>query len=129
MRSLLIFILSCGVVSNSYSQNFTFFGFLPAYSQTGLISKKVDYNFFASTTYSAFSRTYDHVNYPAKFLQIYIQPSVIYKISTNWNFSVSVTYNYQRNNPIFLISENGGLGNRWCTVIPCGIGKGDFRIV
>ena len=84
------------------AQNLNFYGFLPSYSQTGLISKKFDYNFFASTTYSAFDRTFGGLDYPAKFLQVYVQPSLIYKYSPDLNFSVSFTYNYQRNNPLAL---------------------------
>jgi hypothetical protein len=87
------------------AQNLNFFGFLPSYSQTGLISKKFDYNFFASTTYSAFDMRFGGLDYPAKFLQVYVQPSLIYKHSPNLNFSVSFTYNYQRGNPRALFSS------------------------
>jgi hypothetical protein len=87
-------------------QDLNFYGFIPCYSQTGLISKKFDYNFFVSVTDDAFKRhfsnsafPYNDVVYPAKLLQVYIQPSIIYKYSPNLNFAVSFTYNYQRNNP------------------------------
>jgi hypothetical protein len=83
----------------SFGQNFNFFGGIPSYSQTGLISKKFDYNLFASATYDAFRTSYRGVEYPAKLLQVYIQPSIIYKYNANLNFAASITYNYQRSNP------------------------------
>lgn len=82
----------------TFAQNITFYGILPAISQTGRISNKMDYNFFASTTIDAFNSFQNDVKYPAKDFQLYIQPSVIYKISPNVN--VSVSYTYQRNNPL-----------------------------
>jgi hypothetical protein len=72
--SLLIF----GLWQDIFAQNLTFYGFLPAFSQTGRISERVDY--------------------PERDLQLYIQPSIIYKFSPNLNASFS--YTYQRNNPL-----------------------------
>ena len=80
------------------AQNLSFYGFLPAISQTGRISKKVDYNFFASTTIDAFKSIQSNVEYPAKDFQLYIQPSIIYKFSPDFN--VAASYTYQRNNPL-----------------------------
>jgi hypothetical protein len=102
MRKIFLLLALLAGRQSALTQNLNFYGFLPSYSQTGLISKKFDYNFFASTTYSVFDRTFAGVEYPAKFLQIYVQPSIIYKHSPNLNFSVSFTYNYQRNNPLAL---------------------------
>ena len=98
-KTVVILIL---IISSTwlYAQDLTFYGFIPSYSQTGLISKKIDYNFFASVTNSAFPMKYGNVEYPAKLLQTYIQPSIIYKFRPNLNFAASITYNYQRSNPV-----------------------------
>ena len=80
------------------AQNVTFYGLLPAISQTGRISDKIDYNFFASTTIDAFKSIQNNVEYPTKDLQLYIQPSIIYKFSPDFN--VAASYTYQRNNPL-----------------------------
>jgi hypothetical protein len=105
MRKIFLLLALLAAQQQVSAQNLIFFGFLPSYSQTGLISKKFDYNFFASTTYSAFDMHFRGLDYPAKFLQVYVQPSLIYKHSPNLNFSVSFTYNYQRGNPRALYSS------------------------
>ncbi|WP_018342636.1 DUF2490 domain-containing protein [Cytophaga aurantiaca] len=92
---LLLFI---GIGVHVQAQNLSFYGFLPAISQTGRISNKIDYNFFASTTIDAFKSIQNNVEYPAKDFQLYIQPSVIYKFSPDFN--VAASYTYQRNNPL-----------------------------
>ncbi len=97
MKEFICFFFIVGSFSCS-AQNINFFGFLPAISQTGRISNRVDYNIFVSTTIDAFKSNYGGVDYPSKDLQLYIQPSVIYKFSPDLNTSVS--YTYQRNNPL-----------------------------
>ena len=79
------------------AQSLTFYGPLPAWSQTGRISKKFSYNLFISTTVDAFTRDINNTEYPAMDLQLYVQPSLIYVHNAHLNFSVS--YTYQRNNP------------------------------
>ncbi|MBX9852134.1 MAG: DUF2490 domain-containing protein [Cytophagaceae bacterium] len=106
-KVLLSAVLSAFISILSTAQDLTFYGVVPSYSQTGIINKKFDYNFFASTTTSIFSMTYADVDYPAKLLQVYIQPSIIYKFRPNLNFSASITYNYQRSNP------NANYFNEW----------------
>ena len=78
-------------------QNLSFTGVIPVLNQTGRINHRMNYNFFASTTTDAYSKTINSVQYPASDLQLYIQPSVIFVQSPNLNFSGS--YTYQRNNP------------------------------
>lgn len=82
----------------SNAQNISFYGFLPAISQTGRISNRVDYNLFISSTIDAFKSNQHDVEYPAKDFQLYIQPSIIYKFSPDFN--VAASYTYQRNNPL-----------------------------
>ncbi len=95
----LIIVISFGLFgSASMAQNLTFFGFLPAINQTGKITKKINYNFFASTTIDGFDRVINGIDYPATDFQLYIQPSIIYVYSPNLNFAGS--YTYQRNNPL-----------------------------
>jgi len=98
MKKILTALLFIFIFIQVQAQNLSFYGLLPAISQTGRISKKIDYNFFASTTIDAFKSLQHDVNYPAKDFQLYIQPSVIYKFSPNVNIAVS--YTYQRNNPL-----------------------------
>jgi hypothetical protein len=105
MKKIFLALALLAVQQMASAQNLNFYGFLPSYSQTGLISKKFDYNFFVSTTYSAFDMTFAGLDYPPKFLQVYVQPSIIYKHSPDLNFSASFTYNYQRNNPRSLYSS------------------------
>jgi hypothetical protein len=107
MRKYLIILSLLAVHFSVFSQDLTFYGFLPSYSQTGVISKKFDYNFFASATNSAIPVTYRNIHYPTKLLQVYIQPSIIYKYSPKLNFAASITYNYQRSNP------NANYFNEW----------------
>jgi len=99
MRKIFLVISLVLTQHFSFAQDLTFFGFIPSYSQTGIISKKFDYNFFASVTNSALPVTYRGIEYSPKILQTYIQPSIIYKFRPNINFSASVTFNYQRSNP------------------------------
>ncbi len=96
MKKLLFLLVFCQTIA--FSQNLTFYGILPVINQTGRISQKFNYNFFASTTIDVFKSLQNNTNYPAKDLQLYIQPSIIYIASPNLNFGAS--YTYQRNNPI-----------------------------
>jgi hypothetical protein len=98
MKKISILIIMFGLFQFSRAQNLTFYGFLPAISHTGRISDRVDYNFFGSTTVDAFKSTIKGTEYPAKDLQLYIQPSIVYKFSPDFNTSFS--YTYQRNNPL-----------------------------
>ena len=104
MKKLFVCWLMVLNFSAVHAQNLSFYGFLPALNQTGRISKKLNYNFFASTTYDAFDTHINNVYYPAADLQLYIQPSIIYLYSPNLNFSAS--YTYQRNNPFRGIFTN-----------------------
>jgi hypothetical protein len=97
MKKLLLFIGLITIGQLGFSQNIRFYGVLPAWNQTGRISKKVNYNLFVSTTTDAFNSTFRGVEYPATDLQLYIQPSIIYVYSKSLNFAGS--YTYQRNNP------------------------------
>ena len=97
-------LLFIGVFLGGYSsicigQNLNFFGIIPSISQTGRISNRFNYNLFASEVLDLFDETIDNRYYPSKPLQLYIQPSLIYVHTPNLNFAVSLTYNYQRNNP------------------------------
>ena len=94
----LYMLLFISIRFHVHAQNLSFYGLLPAISQTGRISNKVDYNFFASTTIDAFNSIQNNVEYTAKDLQLYIQPSIIYKFYPDFN--VAASYTYQRNNPL-----------------------------
>ena len=86
------------------AQNIHFYGLLPAINQTGRLSEKFNYNFFASTTIDALKLIENGKTYPASDFQLYIQPSLIYVHSPNLNFAGS--YTYQRNNPFNLAYSN-----------------------
>jgi len=98
MKKIICVLLFLAIGMCVQAQNVTFYGLLPAISQTGRISDKIDYNFFASTTIDAFKSIQNNVEYPTKDLQLYIQPSIIYKFSPDFN--VAASYTYQRNNPL-----------------------------
>ena len=97
MKKLFIFFGFVAVNAIVYSQNIHFYGLLPAINQTGRLSDKFNYNFFASTTIDAVKLIENGKTYPATDFQLYIQPSLIYVHSPNLNFAGS--YTYQRNNP------------------------------
>jgi hypothetical protein len=90
--------------TNSFAQNLVFYGFLPAWNQTGRISKRVNYNLFTSTTIDAFRQKTNDIVYPASDFQLYIQPSLIFVQNASLNFSAS--YTFQRNNPFTKIGNN-----------------------
>jgi hypothetical protein len=92
-----IVVIALLFTGNAFTQNLSFCGFLPAWSQTGRISSKFSYNLFISTTIDAFNVTENGIYYPATDFQLYIQPSIIYVHSTNFN--ITAGYVYQRNNP------------------------------
>jgi len=98
MKSFCFLVLFWGCCSALFAQNLDFYGGLIAFNQTGKISRVFDYNFFASTTIDAFDHRIQNRNYPARDLQLYIQPSLVYKFNNTFNFAVS--YTYQRNNPL-----------------------------
>jgi hypothetical protein len=98
-RVFISLLLATGLYLPSLSQNLSFFGIIPTLSQTGRINNRLNYNLFISETLDLFDKTVDGVYYPAKPLQTYIQPSLIWLYSPNWNFAASLTYNYQRSNP------------------------------
>ncbi len=103
VKSLLILLVL--LLSNSIlSQNLSFSGVLPALNVTTKFSDKLSFNFFTSTTIDAFSKQVNNIEYPSSDLQLYIQPSVIFNTSGNWNYSFS--YTYQRNNPFRSIFTN-----------------------
>ncbi len=83
----------------SHAQNLNYVGIIPTLSQTGRLHSRLTYNLFISETLDLFDNTTDGVYYPSKPLQLYIQPSLTWLYSPNWNFAGSVTYNYQRSNP------------------------------
>ena len=98
MGRVILIVFCILMLKVSIAQNLTFYGLLPAISQTGKISKKVNYNFFISTTVDAIHERVNSVEYPATDLQLYVQPSIIYLHSAQLNFAGS--YTYQRNNPL-----------------------------
>lgn len=99
---LLIKVVLVGLLfefsDDAYAQNLTFYGLLPAVSKTAKINEIVDFNFFGSSTIDLVPETYANKTYPRKDLQLYLQPSLIYKWRPNLNFAGS--YTYQRNNPL-----------------------------
>jgi len=99
MRKVFLVIVTTCLNFLCFSQNLNFYGFFPSYSQIGTINRRLDYNFFASVNNSAFAKTLAETYYPPKILQVYFQPSIIYKFSPNLDFAASITYNYQRINP------------------------------
>lgn len=97
MKTRIALIVLMCISTMSFAQNLKFYGLLPALSQTGRISKKVNYNLFVSTTVDAFPEKIGGIEYPATDFQLYVQPSIIYIYSPKVNFAGS--YTYQRNNP------------------------------
>ena len=95
----MIILCTAGMHHFLQAQNLEFYGIIPTLSQTGRITNRLNYNFFISETLDLTDRVIDGTYYPAKPLQLYIQPSIIYTYSPNLNVTGSLTYNYQRSNP------------------------------
>ena len=104
MRIGLLFLLL--VTSRiCFAQDWAFFGFFPTISQSGSLGKKMQYNFYLSSTIDAFHQTVAEKEYPATALQYYIQPSLSYKFSPN--VQVGVGYAYVKHNLFGLhVNEN-----------------------
>lgn len=94
----LCFLFLWEISTSLHAQNLVFFGTLPAFSSTFRFSEQWEVGFFCSTTIDAIPMKVNEVLYPAKDLQLYIQPSVLYRINPDW--SIAASYTYQRNNPI-----------------------------
>lgn len=92
MKKISCLLFMIGILDISIAQNLSFTGFLPAVSFTGRISERIDYNLFGSTTVNAIDKKILGVEYPAKDIQLYIQPSLVYKFSPNFNTSFSYTF-------------------------------------
>nr|WP_293834129.1 DUF2490 domain-containing protein [uncultured Arsenicibacter sp.] len=100
IRLLFLCLLIC---TSAQAQRWVFYGLFPQYSQTGGITKRLSYNVFASSTISAIDRTIEQKQFPATNLQIYLQPSLHYKVSPN--VQVGLGYAYVKHN-LFGIYEN-----------------------
>jgi hypothetical protein len=104
MRYTLLFGLLLAE-SICFAQQWTFYGFFPAMSQSGSLSRKIQYNFFASATIDAVRRTVNAKEYPVTMLQYYLQPSLNYKLSPN--FQIGLGYAYVKHNLFGLrVNEN-----------------------
>ena len=99
-RLLVIFFLA---FNTAHAQRWVFYGLFPQYSQTGGISKRLSYNLFVSSTISAVDRTIEQKHFPATNLQLYLQPSLHYKVSPN--LQLGLGYAYVKHN-LFGIYEN-----------------------
>ncbi|WP_063672873.1 DUF2490 domain-containing protein [Spirosoma panaciterrae] len=87
------------------AQDWTFYGFFPAISQSGNIGKKLQYNAYISSTIDAFHQTIAEKNYPATALQYYLQPSLSYRLLPN--VQIGVGYAYVKHNLFGLhVNEN-----------------------
>ncbi|GAB2603024.1 DUF2490 domain-containing protein [Spirosoma areae] len=104
MRFFLLIVLLLNSAL-SFSQDWVFYGFLPAISQSGNLSKKLQYNLYVSATVDAFKQTVRDKEYPATALQYYVQPSLSYKITPN--VQVGAGYAYVKHNLFGLhVNEN-----------------------
>lgn len=97
MKNIIISIFLFFISEIGHAQDLSFYGVLPAFSLTGRINQKVNYNLFISTTINVFEQEINGVNYPASNLQLYIQPSIIFIYSPKLNLAGS--YTYERSNP------------------------------
>jgi hypothetical protein len=95
MRYVYILLL---VVNSSIclAQDWSFYGFFPAISQSGNLGKKLQYNLYLSATVDAFHQTILEKQFLPTALQYYIQPSLSYKLSPN--MQVGLGYAYVKHN-------------------------------
>ncbi len=104
LNNSILIVLVLFLSKTIQGQNLSFTGVLPVLNVTTKFSDRLGYNFFTSTTIDAFSKQINNIVYPSTDLQLYIQPSVIFNTSGNWSYSLS--YTYQRNNPFRTIFIN-----------------------
>ena len=94
-----------GICTGCFAQDWTFYGFFPAISQSGNIGSKVQYNLYVSATIDAFHQRVESKEFPATALQYYIQPSLSYKFSPN--VQAGIGYAYVKHNLFGLhVNEN-----------------------
>lgn len=74
-----------------------FNGIIPVISQTSRINDKLNFNIFLSTTIDAFKADIGGIHYPSTDMQLYVQPSVNFRL--NQKTQLAGSYTYQRNNP------------------------------
>jgi hypothetical protein len=67
-------------------------GIIPSVFFRGNITDRFDYNVFASTTYLPFRSGIKGSEYVRKNSELYIQPGLVYKYSSELNFAVGYTY-------------------------------------
>ena len=89
---LLILILLLYLPVLGSAQTIDFFGLHPQYSQTGPITKRLNYQLFLSSTIDAVPQTVDRHYYPATNLQVYAQPSLLYSLSPNVQFGLGYAH-------------------------------------
>jgi Protein of unknown function (DUF2490) len=80
------------------AQDLNFKGILPLWNQTGSLGQKLNYNLTIYPTIDLIDEQTAGVTYPKTVLQLYVQPSLIYQLSPQWQ--VAASYTYQRNNPL-----------------------------
>lgn len=98
-RIFLIFLAAVGLggFTSLSAEDMHVAGLMPTISQTGEIHDTFDYNIFLYTIVDTFSKNIGGQNYPARNLQIYFEPSVIWRFREG--FSLAASYAFQRDEP------------------------------
>ncbi|WP_266367427.1 DUF2490 domain-containing protein [Tellurirhabdus rosea] len=105
MKNGFLLLLGLILARQGTAQPLHFAGLFPAYSQTGILHKKLLYNFYLSSTIDAFSQTVENVHYPATNLQVYLQPGLIYRLKPH--LQVGAAYAFVKHNLFGLrVNEN-----------------------
>lgn len=93
MKRLLPFLFTFFLSSiELHAQLWSYFGFFPQYAQTGSIAKRLTYNAFVSSTLDPFRRITETKYFPANDLQLYLQPSLHYKLTPNTQLGIGYAY-------------------------------------
>ena len=125
-RSIPFLLLSFIFTHSAVAQRWSFFGVFPQYSQTGSISKRLTYNGFLSSTVDAFDRTIGEKQFPATNLQVYLQPSLHYKITPNTQVGIGCAY--VKHNLFGLPVNENRLWIQAVTGHPLGFGRLTHRL-
>ncbi|WP_019990377.1 DUF2490 domain-containing protein [Rudanella lutea] len=108
------------------AQTWTYFGLFPQYSQTGNVSKRLNYNAFISSTVDPFHKSTETKYFPTSDLQLYLQPSLHYKLTPNTQLGIG--YAHVRHHLFGLYVNENRVWAQAVSSLPLGKGRLTHRL-
>ena len=125
-RSIPFLLLSFIFTHSVVAQRWSYFGIFPQYSQTGNVSKRLTYNGFVSSTLNPFRPTLEKQFFPETDLQLYLQPSLHYKLTPNAQLGIG--YAHVKHHLFGLPVNENRLWIQAVTGHPLGFGRLTHRL-